>query len=156
MRNKLYALTIFPMCLLGATFAHADELSAIRVAADNGECFVIHEGRQEPSVALTASAYDLPSSDKREVLKLISAFLAHGCSIEQSDSAGMSPVNVAVLTAEPELLRYLLKAGADPSLRITGSRPWANGKNSVEFAQALNKVNPSAQRAEVMETLNSN
>jgi hypothetical protein len=68
----------------------------------------------------------------------------------------MSPVNVSVLTAEPELLRYLLKAGADPSRRITSSRPWANGKNSVEFAQALNKVNPSARRVEVMEILNSN
>jgi hypothetical protein len=152
MRNKLYAIAFFPMCLLGATFVHADELSAIRAAAGKGECFVIHEGRQEPSVALTASAYDLPSSDKQEVLRLISAFLAHGCSIEQPDSAGMSPVNVSVLTAEPELLRYLLKAGADPSLRITGSRPWANGKNSVEFAQALNKASPSARR----EILNSN
>ena len=115
-----------------------------------------HEGRQEPSVALAASAYDLPSSDKQVVLGLISAFLAHGCSIEQPDSAGMSPVNVSVLTAEPELLRYLLKAGANPSLRITGSRPWANGKNSAEFAQALNKVSPSARRADVMEILNSN
>ena len=59
------------MCLLGATFAHADELSAIRSAADKGECFVIHEGRQESSVALAASAYDLPSSDKQVVLGLI-------------------------------------------------------------------------------------
>ena len=44
----------------------------------------------------------------------------------------------------------------DTSLRITGSRPWANWKNSAEFAQTLNKVSPSARRAEVMEILNSN
>ncbi|MCP8467618.1 hypothetical protein NK553_27060 [Pseudomonas sp. ZM23] len=156
MKKTRLALACLPVLLLDLTLARADELSGIRAAAEKGECVIVHEGREEPAVALTASAYDLPSSDKQEVLKLISVFLAHGCSIAQPDSAGMSPLNVSVLTAEPDLLRYLLKAGADPSERISGSRPWANGKNSVELAQALNKVSPSERRKEVLEVLNSN
>lgn len=155
MRSKLLALNFFSILLLGASSAHADDLSAIRAAASNGDCYVTHEGRREPTIALTASAYDLPDSDKQEVQALISAFVEHGCSVDQPDSAGMSPINVSVLTAEPELLRFLLKVGANPSKRISGSRPWANGKNSVEFAQALNKIKPSAQRAEVLEILHS-
>lgn len=136
--------------------SRADELSAIRVAAEKGECVVVHEGQEEPAIALTASSYDLPGSDKREVLKLIDEFRAHGCSIAQPDSEGASPINVAVLTAEPELLRYLLEAGGDPSARITGSRPWANGKNSIEFAQLLYKVEPTEKRKKVIEILTSN
>lgn len=156
MKKTRLVLACLPLLLLDTTLARADELSAIRAAAEKGECVVVHEGRQEPAVALTASAYDLPSANKQEVLTLIDEFLARGCSIEQPDSQGTSPVNVAVLTAEPELLRHLLSAGGDPSVRITGARPWANGKNSVEFARVLYKVEPSEQRKKVIEILTSN
>nr|WP_294971748.1 hypothetical protein [uncultured Pseudomonas sp.] len=156
MKWTILALAPIIVTQLYIPHSRADELSAIRVAAEKGECVVVHEGRQEPAIALTASSYDLPGSDKREVLKLIDEFRAHDCSIEQPDSEGVSPINVAVLTAEPELLRYLLEAGGDPSVRITGSRPWANGKNSIEFAQLLYKVEPTEKRRQVIEILVSN
>ncbi len=156
MEKGLLSVVCLPSILLSLTLAHADELSGIRKAADSGECVVMHEGRKEPAVALTASAYNIPAYDKQNTLKLISTFLAHGCSIEEPDSAGMSPVNVAVLQAEPDLLRFMLKAGANPSVRISGSRPWANGKNSIEFAEKLNKISPSEQRKEIIRVLQSN
>ncbi len=156
MEKGLLSVVCLPSILLSLTLAHADELSGIRKAADSGECVVMHEGRKEPAVALTASAYNIPAHDKQNTLKLISTFLAHGCSIEEPDSAGMSPVNVAVLQAEPDLLRFMLKAGASPSVRISGSRPWANGKNSIEFAEKLNKISPSEQRKEIIRVLQSN
>lgn len=141
---------------LNLTLAYADELSSIRKAANSGECVVMHEGREEPAIALTASAYNIPAYDKQNTLKLISTFLAHGCSVEEPDSAGISPVNVAVLLAEPDLLRFMLKAGANPSVRISRSRHWANGKNSIEFAELLNKKNPSEQRKEIIRVLKLN
>lgn len=141
------------MTLLVALDVIADELAGIRAAADKAECTVTHAGKAEPAVALTASAFDLPNLDQREVLDLLSRFLAQGCSIEAADSQGTSPLNVAVLTAEPELLRFLLEAGADPSVRISNSRPWANGKNSLEFAQLLDKVKPSPRRKQIVEML---
>lgn len=140
---------------LVAVGACADELSGVRAAASSGECLVKHEGHLEPAVALTAASYDLPTLDQQEVRDLLATFLAHGCSIEAPDRQGMSPVNVAVLLAEPDLLRYLLKAGADPTVRIAGSRPWANGKNSLEFAQKLDQVSPSAKRKQIIEILGS-
>lgn len=156
MKKGLLSVVCLPSILLNPTLAHADELSGIRKAADSGECVVMHEGREEPAVALTASAYNIPAYDKQNTLTLISAFIAHGCSIEEPDSAGTSPVNVAVLQGEPDLLRFMLKAGANPSVRISGSRPWANGKNSIEFAELLNKVSPSEQRKEIIRILKSN
>lgn len=156
MKNKLLAAACLSAILLNIATAHADELSGIRKAAHSGECVVMHEGRKEPAVALTASAYNISAYDKQNTLKLISTFLAHGCSIEEPDSAGMSPVNVAVLQAKPDLLRFMLKAGANPSVRISGSRPWANGKNSIEFAEKLNKISPSEQRKEIIRILKSN
>ena len=153
MKKGLLSVVCLPSILLSLTLAHADELSGIRKAADSGKCVVMHEGREEPAVALTASAYNIPAYDKQNTLNLISAFLAHGCSIEEPDSAGTSPVNVAVLLAEPDLLRFMLKAGANPSVRISGSRPWANGKNSIEFAELLNKISPSEQRKEILKIL---
>ncbi len=156
MKKGMLAAICLQVLLLNLTLTYADELSGIRKAADSGECVVMHEGRKEPAVALTASAYNIPAYDKQNTLKLISTFLAHGCSIEEPDSAGMSPVNVAVLQAEPGLLRFMLKAGANPSVRISGSRAWANGKNSIEFAKLLNKVSPSEQRMEVITILKSN
>ncbi|KIQ06151.1 MULTISPECIES: ankyrin repeat domain-containing protein [Pseudomonas] len=153
MKKGLLEIFCLPVILLNLKLAHADELSGIRKAADSGECVVMHEGREEPAIAWTASAYNIPAYDKQNTLKLISAFIAHGCSIEEPDSAGMSPVNVAVLLAEPDLLRFMLKAGANPSARISGSRPWANGKNSIEFAELLNKISPSEQRKEIIRIL---
>ncbi len=156
MKKGMLAAIFLPVLLLNLAPTHADELSDIRKAADLGECVVLHEGRKEPAVALTASAYNIPAYDKQNTLKLISTLLAQGCSIEEPDSAGMSPVNVAVLQAEPDLLRFMLKAGANPSVRISGSRPWANGKNSIEFAEKLNKISPSEQRKEIIRVLQSN
>ncbi len=156
MKKGMLSIICIISIFLNLTIAYADELSSIRKAADSGECVVMHEGREEPAIALTASAYDIPAYDKQETLNLISAFLAHGCSIEEPDSAGTSPVNVAVLLAEPDLLRFMLKAGANPSVKISGSRPWTNGNNSVEFAELLNKVSPSEQRIEIIRILKSN
>ena len=156
MKKELLAVFSLPLVLLNLKLAHADELSGIRKAADLGECTVIHEGRKEPAIAWTASAYNIRAYDKQDTLNLISAFIAHGCSIEEPDSAGTSPINVAVLLAEPDLLHFILKAGANPSARISESRPWANGKNSIEFAELLNKVSPSEQRKEIIRILKSN
>lgn len=148
------SLSVAALLLMsGVSEASASQLSSIRTAADQKECFIEHEGRQEPAVALTASAYDLVSIDHREVLELISRFLNHGCSIHEADSHGASPINVAVLTAEPNLLLYLLDLGGEPEMIITGARDWANGKNSIEFAQFLYEVDPNSSRKRIIEIL---
>ena len=137
----------------GATLASADALAPVRAAADSGACVIDNAGTQEPAIALTASAYDLAGIDQREVLALIDRFLGHGCSIHEADSQGTSPINVAVLTAEPDLLVFLLRAGGEPDLIITGARPWANGRNSLEFAQLLYEIDSSPVRKQIVEIL---
>lgn len=148
---SLFALALLLTSV--TTVARADVLTPIRTAADHGACVVEHQGAQEPAIALAASAYDLVGIDQREVVGLIERFLGHGCSIHEADSQGVSPLNVAVLTAEPDLLAYLLRAGGEPDLIITGARPWANGRNSLEFAQLLYEIDSSPVRKQIVEIL---
>ncbi|HTN31117.1 MAG TPA: hypothetical protein VL178_09805 [Pseudomonas sp.] len=133
--------------------ASADALAPVRGAADRGACVIDNQGTQEPAIALTASAYDLAGVDQGEVLTLIERFLGNGCSIHEADSQGTSPINVAVLTAEPDLLVFLLQAGAEPEMIISGARPWANGHNSAEFAQLLYQIDPNPGRERIVEIL---
>lgn len=150
--NSLFALAF--LLTSGATAAaSADALAPVRAAADRGACVIDNQGTQEPAIALAASAYDLVGIDQREVVGLIERFLGHGCSIHEADSQGVSPLNVAVLTAEPDLLAYLLRAGGEPDLIITGARPWANGRNSLEFAQLLYEIDSSPVRKQIVEIL---
>ena len=155
MRKNVLSVGLALLMFGEARLVMAEDLSGIRAAADSRECSVTHEGRREPVVALTASAYDLPGVDKQEVIGLLDRFLAYGCSIQEPDRQGMSPINVAILIAEADLLLYLLKAGGDPEQKITGSRPWANGRNSIEFAQALYKVDASNKRKKFIDILSS-
>ena len=128
-------------------------LELLRTAAEKGECAIRYEGKQEPAVALTASAYGLPSVSQQEVVQLLDRFIENGCSIHAADSNGTSPVNVAVLTHQPELLTYLLNKGGDPTTRIVSAREWANGKNSLEFAELILRTKPSSSRAAVVDIL---
>jgi len=87
------------------------------------------------------------------VVQLLDRFIENGCSIHAADSNGTSPVNVAVLTHQPELLTYLLNKGGDPTTRIVSARQWANGKNSLEFAELILRTKPSSSRAAVVDIL---
>lgn len=148
-RSLLLAVLVVP----AVSTASDTGLELLRTAAENGDCAIPYEGQQEPAVALTASAYDLPSVSPQEVIQLLDRFIGHGCSIHAADSNGTSPVNVAVLTSQPELLIYLLKNGGDPTAKIVNSRPWANGKNSLEFAELIFRTKPSPSRAAVIDIL---
>ena len=129
------------------------DLELFQTAAEKGDCTIPFEGKQEPAVALTASAYDLPSVSQQEVIQLLDRFMENGCSIHAADSNGVSPVNVAVLTSDPGLLTYLLKKGGDPTTKIVSARKWANGKNSLEFAELIFRTKPSSSRAAVVDIL---
>lgn len=136
-----------------ASSASSDDSELLRTAAEKGDCTIRYEGKLEPAVAFTASAYDVPSFNQQEVIQLLDRFIENGCSIHAADSNGTSPVNVAVLTSQLELLTYLLKKGADPTVKIANARPWANGKNSLEFAELIFRTKPSQSRAAIVEIL---
>jgi len=148
-RSLLLAVLIVPAVSTASDIG----LELLRTAAEKGDCAIPYEGKQEPAVALTASAYDLPSVSPQEVIQLLDRFIGNGCSIHAADSNGTSPVNVAVLSTQPELLTYLLEKGADPTTTIVSARQWANGKNSLEFAELIFRTKPSSSRAAVVDIL---
>ncbi|MBA1225294.1 hypothetical protein [Stutzerimonas stutzeri] len=155
MPTTRFFTSLFLVVLIVPTVSSASdvELERFRIAAEKGDCAISFEGKQEPAVALSASTFDLPTVSQQEVIQLLDRFIGHGCSIHAADSNGVSPVNVAVLTSQPELLTYLLKKGGDPTARIVSSRQWANGKNSLELAELIFRTKPSPSRAAVIDIL---
>jgi hypothetical protein len=118
--------------------AHADEPAA------RDKCMVDAKGTLEPAVAFVASHYGSQKMEKARVLALLDKYIAHGCPIDEADSKGMSALTVAIVTEEPELVRHMLKAGADPKLPIPVDEPWAKGLDSLGLAKVVYARKPTA------------
>lgn len=153
------SMNIKPVIFAGFCFfnaigiAQANDLDGIRLAAEQEKCTISHNGVNEPAIALTSSAYDLPSVDQSEVIGLLRKFLSIGCSVHAEDSSGTSPINVSILIGEPKLLEFLLQSGSDPYAVIRNAKPWANGKNSFEFAELVYRVKKEQRWKEVVKVL---
>lgn len=128
----------------------ADVLQDIRSASRNKSCIVEYELGREPAIALAASGYDKPSINQKELLGLIEEFIAAGCPIDAEGSGGMSPINLAVLRVEPELLKVLLRHGANPLLKVSKSKSWINGKGSLEFSKLVYEMRGGERREEIV------
>ena len=66
--------------------------------------------------------------------------LAAGADVNETNDAGQTPLILAIVAGQLQLLRPLLRAGADPALRDnTGlsASDWAVRKGEIELAQSL-------------------
>jgi hypothetical protein len=72
--------------------------------------------------------------------------LSAGCSIEESDEVGSTPLVAAILFNEPELVRLLLQRCSDPYRRITSPKPYLNGLDAFGFLQLLQERLPAENR----------
>lgn len=149
LRSSAIAL-LLSLC---SSAACADILQIFEAAAEQGQCRILHQGISQPAIALAASAYDLPEVEPAAVIRLLQRFIAQGCSIQEADSAGISPVNVPILTGQPELLKFLLDHGADPYRPISRSKSWANGKNSFALAERVYQSKKQPVGLEIIQIL---
>ncbi|XP_058837030.1 uncharacterized protein LOC131693323 [Topomyia yanbarensis] len=63
----------------------------------------------------------LNSAIKANDKKLLSSLIARGCDANQMDEKGITPLGFAVSLGKPELVKLLLKAGADPNRESSGN-----------------------------------
>lgn len=70
----------------------------------------------------------------------VKTILANGADVNAPNDAGQTPLIVAIVAGQHQLLRPLLRAGANPALRdntgLTASE-WAQRKGETELAQSL-------------------
>lgn len=132
--------------------AQARDQAATAQSALPAECTVMVQDRPVPSVPYAAEGYGKLDTDKATVIKELDHLLAIGCPIDASMWNGESAINYAVFVSEPELLRYLLKAGADPLLPTEIKRKFL-GMNSLEIARDVHQRVHSDESKLVVEIL---
>jgi ankyrin repeat protein len=111
--------------------------------AARDKCMVDAKGIPEPAVAYVARHYGSEKFEKPRVLALLDKYIAHGCPIDKADSKGMTALSVALVLEQPELVRHLLTAGADPKLRVAAGSAWAKGLDALGLAKAIHTRTPT-------------
>ena len=92
--------------------------------------------------------YSLFGFSQQQVKNELISALQRGCSIEEHDLAGLTPLQAAIMFNDAEMANLLLKNGADPYALIDrGGKPSkAHGKNSFEFFELLEQAEASQPR----------
>lgn len=99
------------------------------------------------------SAYGGGGVDNVRVETYITRFVAQGCSINEYDMAGMTPLHAAVLFAQPKLVSILIDNDADVAKKISRSDKRFNGMSPLKFANYLQVSNDSQELRAIIKTL---
>lgn len=94
-----------------------------------------------PVINFLVAAYADESVNKDRVKKYIRLFSRQGCSVNEYDLAGMTPLHAAVLFYQPELVKVLLANNADITKKINRPGKKVDGMQPLKFARYLAKSN---------------
>lgn len=109
----------------------------------------------------TLRGYGLEGFGNDRVLRTASSLLAIGCDINERNTMGQAPIHEAVLYNEPEVVRFLLAHGADPTLTISMPQQSTSplmrhyaGMDAARFAAELDaRAGDEAARNEIVTML---
>lgn len=134
-------------------FVLAAEPAQATASPVDDTCMVAVDGKQEPAVAFTAGHYGAGHFKQDRVLALLDKVIARGCPIDKPNSTGATALNLAILMEEPDLVRYLLKAGSNAKQLLAVDKPWAKGMNSLGLAQLTDKRKGTENSRQIVELL---
>lgn len=126
--------------------------SGIRTTDKTG-CYLTDGSFTGPTIVLTAGLYHEPGFPRDRALQIIDVALAAGCSIEEPDEVGSTPLAAAILYNEPELVRFLLERGADPYLKLSSPKPYLDGRDAFEIVDFLMSKQPSQDRSAIQQVM---
>lgn len=99
------------------------------------------------------AAYAGEEVSNSRVVAYITRFVKQGCSIDDYDQAGMTPLHAAVLFGQPDLLKILLKNNADTTKQIRRKGKRVDGMQALQFAKFLFTSNITQERQDVINIL---
>lgn len=120
--------------------------------------------RQPTPLNLTLRAYGMQGFDKSRVLATAEKLIELGCDTDQRNLNGYTAMHEAILYNEADVVRFLLKHGADPAVTIqTGdnepseSRRFFSGMNAMQFTEELQRKSAHAvDRSGIVKLLEKN
>lgn len=131
---------LFSLIVASNLYASEASLKSIGLeTTDASGCYLTDGNESFPTIGAMVAAFGTPGLRSEVVLEIISIAAKSGCNIHTPDSAGLSPLNAAILFNEPDLVSLLLGYGADPYRKITSSKESLNGLDSFAFIELLIK-----------------
>ncbi len=119
------------------------------------DCTLSFSGKNDtaPVINFLVAAYGGESVSNARIEAYIAQFTKQGCSINEYGLAGMTPLHAAVLFAEPEVVKILLKNNADMTLKIRREGKRVDGMQPLKFAKFLLATNDSKALKEIINIL---
>lgn len=129
--NRVCVNLLFSLVLAGGL------ISTAWAHKSQSECYITIDDEIDPVIVLLVVAYKEKGAKDELILDRILDAITNGCDLNVTDRDGLSPLNTAILFQHHDLVQLFIENGADPHLRIIGSRSTINGLDSLEFSKIL-------------------
>jgi ankyrin repeat protein len=106
-----------------------------------------------PVINFLASIYVGENVDTSRVEEYIAEFVSQGCSPDEYDLAGMTPLHGAILFSQPQLVELLLDNNADATKRIKRPGKRVDNMQPLKFAKFLLASNPTQELKDIINIL---
>lgn len=146
--RKVQAWGMGILLAAGLLPAHGEQFRGLHTMDSTG-CHMTDGRFSAPTLVVAAELYHDVAFPRERSLQIIDVALSAGCSIEEPDELGSTPLVAAILVNEPELVRLLLQRGADPYRHISSSKSYMNGRDAFEFLALLQEKLPDENRQAV-------
>lgn len=137
--DKLWCAAILAVWM-ASSWASADSLRSVGIETSDKTGCALSDGKTVigSTIHLMVDAYgNHPKLKDETILEIITTAIMAGCNLHETNPSGLSPLNSAILLNQPVLVRLFLESGANPNLRISGSKAFMNGKNSFDLYERL-------------------
>ena len=100
-------------------------------------CPSLDSSSPESPTGYVVNAYNMPNTDNAKVFEVLAILIDIGCDINARNSFGGVPLHNPVMAGEIQMVRFLLRNGADPFLRFEGNErnSHLSGLNSFQLSQ---------------------
>lgn len=146
--KKIQAWSLGVLLVAGLLPAHGEQFRGLRTTDSTG-CHMTDGRSTAPTLVAAVELYHDGEFPRERGLQIIDVALSAGCSIDEADDVGSTPLVAAILYNEPELVRLLLQRGADPYRRISSPKPYMNGRDAFGFLALLQEKLPAENRQAV-------
>ncbi|MFL1466748.1 hypothetical protein [Marinobacter sp. HN1S83] len=137
--NK-FLVAAFLVLAVSNSWASSESLRSVGIEASGKDGCYLSDGKRVlgPTIGLMVDAYDHhPRLPNETIEAVIQTAIDAGCNLNEQNSAGLSPLNSAILLNHSKLVQLLLSNGANPNLEIESSKKFIDGKDSFALYEFL-------------------